>query len=407
MGIGGIETYLYRTIIDLKKRGNRIIWIFPEGGYIDDSFIPYFMDGSIEIIRVNLDDFSWINRIEIEFGENETVFAFSTNLRDFLCIEMLKKKYQSTEIDTFYWVPHFCGKGIFVEEFLPKILQPFVKIFVQRILRKMEENNNIFYVNHSHLVALTERYKYEVADAQYKLIKGSNRDILPFDEDLARKRAKREPFNIITVSRFDFPHKAFVLGLIRTYAKLKTQYSNLCLTIIGYGPDETKVHEEIRRLPSNIQGDIHLLGKVPYANLKEYFEEAHLNIGLASTIADGALTGLISIPVRHYSETCEGYGYLPDSREFTTSSKPGIPIEKFIEEVLQMDENTYLDLSKASYDAYASCAEDNATDNLLLKTNKKPGITLPTHYILAFRVAYWLARKIKKIQALIAPRNRS
>ena len=34
MGIGGIETYIFRTVKKLRKDGNRIIWLFPDGGYI-------------------------------------------------------------------------------------------------------------------------------------------------------------------------------------------------------------------------------------------------------------------------------------------------------------------------------------------------------------------------------------
>jgi hypothetical protein len=398
MGIGGIENYLLRTIRNLKKNGNRIIWIFPEGGYIDDSFNKDLMDGSVEIINVNLDKFSWIHSLNIKFDNDEEVIALAFNLFNYIFLEMIKKKYNDIRIDSFFWVPHFKEKGVFLEEFAPKTIQPILRQMIGKIIFSMEKNNNIIYVNKSHLDAFTRKYGYNVENEKAKLLTGSTREILPFDEELALERCKRQVFNIITVGRFSFPHKAYLIGLIQSYGMLKQKYNQLKLTIIGYGQDQDKVIEEIEKLPILAKNDINFVGKVAYDDLRKYFAKAHLNIGVAGTIADGAVTGLISIPVRHYSEVCECYGYLPESRKYTTSSEPGRPIEEFIEEVINMDKEKYLVLSKKAYNTYANGDVGDATDSLLARRNKNSSKTLPRNFILSIRIGFMVAQRIRKIK---------
>jgi hypothetical protein len=398
MGIGGIENYLYRTVKELKKNGHRVVWIFPVGGYIDDGFKEVFNDEELEIVKVDFSKVFWINRVNVTFSKDEKVCALAFNIFEFNFLEMIKRKYKYTSIDSFFWVPHFEEKAVFIEKFAPKILQPIFKKYVGRIIFDMEKNSNIIYVNKSHLEALTKNYNYKVEDEESKFLTVPTREIPSYDYDLAVKRSKREYFNIITIGRFSFPHKAYVLGLIKTYGELKMKYDSLRLTIIGYGPDEDKVKYEINKLNSKTKRDINLIGKVPYDELRRYLEEAHLNIGVAGTIGDGALTGLISIPVRHYCEECQGYGYLPFSKKYTTSSAPGKPIKDYIEEVIDMTTDKYLELSKTSYDTYDTRKLGNGAEHLLKKKNKNPHKVLRKRYILFVWMSYRCAKIIRNLK---------
>ena len=114
----------------------------------------------------------------------------------------------------------------------------------------------------------------------------------------------------------------------------------------------------LEKQSEQVKKSIHLVGKIKYSDLKKYFKNANLNIGVASTISDGASTSLISIPVRHYSYNCEGYGFLPESLKFTTSTLPGISIDVFIEKVLNMTLDEYLFFSKKSHECFYIDAEE-------------------------------------------------
>lgn len=374
--IGGIETYLIRLIRKLRETGNRVIWLAPINRRIDEGFKEEILDGYVEIINIGTKIFSWIDCEEILFAKDEEVTALAFDPINYLRLETIKKKYNNVAINSIYWVPHFKGRAYFIEDYVVWPLRKIIKNIMSNIIVDMERNNNIYYLNKSHANAYMERYNYKIEDLDSKLSKGNTRTFLPLDKELILERSLSEEFNIISVGRFVFPHKAYIIGLIRTYGNLKLKYDKLKLTIIGYGEDEDKVKQEVNKLPVEIQNSISLVGKVKYDKLDSYYRNANLNIGVASTIAEGALTGLISIPVRHYCFECEGYGYLPESKNKTTSNEPGIPIKKFIDEVMNMDQDTYYKYSKKSYDAYTHNNSSIDITSILEFKNKNPKKTI-------------------------------
>lgn len=356
MQIGGIETYLIRLIRKLKELKHRIIWLTPKDRIIDDGFKQDLLDGQVEVVDIHINGLNWIRHKEIAFAPNEEVIALAFDPVDFLRLETLKKSYSQVRIDNFYWVPHFAGKAYFLEEFLPNPLRLVCKKLMKSIIQEMENNNNIFYNSRSHMEAYKRKYKLTVKDERGKLFDGTTFDVPPYDEELVKRRSLRQyEFNIISVGRFEFPHKAYFIGLIREYGNLKKKYKTLKLTIVGYGIHEQQIRDEINRLYEEAKNDVCLVGKVPFDDLQKFYRNSHLNIGVAGTIPIGALTGLISIPVRHYSETCEGYGFLPEAKDFTTSDKPGEPIAALIEKVINMSGEDYLHLSRKAYESYANC----------------------------------------------------
>jgi hypothetical protein len=403
MDIGGIEVYLIRLIRKLKKNGNRIIWLCTvTDKFIDESFKKDLLDGYVEIIDINTRGFNWIKHTSLQFNRNEEVVALAFNPMDYFRLESIKKQYKEIKIDSFYWVPHFKSSYYFIEERIIRPFQPIIRSIIGRIFEEMDRNNNIYYLNKSHLEAYTNRYGYKVENKKEKLSLGSTtRDVLPYDNKLALKRSLRNDFNIITVGRFDFPHKEYILGLIKVYGELKEKYSQLKLTIIGYGKDEEKVIEQIELLSLEAKKDVNLLGKVSYDDLPKHFRNAHLNIGVAGTILDGALTGLISIPVRHYSKTCEGYGYLPESKNKLTASEPGIPIQKFIEEVIKMNQEEYLELSRRAYYTYATYSDTSNILSILDLKNRDASKTVSNLVIMFIRVYHILTKIIPKIKCEI------
>ena len=122
----------------------------------------------------------------------------------------------------------------------------------------------------------------------------------------------------------------------------------------------------------------------------------NLNIGVGSTIIDGALTGLISIPVRHYTEECEGYGYLPLNKKYLTSIEKGEPIEKYIEEVINMDKSEYQYLSLKSYETYSK--QEDSTNVLMSMKNVDNKRCLNKKYIRTLILAYKLAKYVRGIK---------
>lgn len=385
--VGGIELYLLRLIRKLKKNNYRIIWLTSFNVIIDETLMSDFCDPYIERKEISLNDIYSIRTIKLDFEHGEKVYALAFNPITFLQLESIKKKYKHAIINNFYFVSHF--QGIFLEDLIKiKLLNYIMNKIFGKMIRKMEKNDNIIYVTNKHVEAFQKKYNYKAVFANWKFV-NSTKDFEPFSVELSKERSRRNKFNIISVGRFDFPHKSYILGLIDTFVIMKKKYNQLFLTIVGYGKDEKIVKDKINNLDYNVKKDIELVNKVKYDDLKHYFNQSHLNVGVASTISDGALTGLISIPVRHYSSKCEGYGYLPESRNFTVSTDPGTPIELFIEELIMMDDAKYIEYSWKSYNAFAKI--DNDILSFMDFGNKDPKKSISNIYLLIFGI-------IKKIR---------
>lgn len=104
----------------------------------------------------------------------------------------------------------------------------------------------------------------------------------------------------------------------------------------------------------NRVADIKLLGEASPDEISNYMKEAHLNISVAGAVGDGARNGVLSIPARNYCiGECEVYGYLPDSRLKSTSLEKGILVDDFIEEVILMSNEEYIQKCIDSYNTYA------------------------------------------------------
>ena len=153
---------------------------------------------------------------------------------------------------------------------------------------------------------------------------------------------RKNNFEIITCARFDFPHKGYIIGLVKAFNNLKFVYPQLTLTIVGYGEGEQYLKEIINELPDYSKKDINLLGKLLPHELQKAFCKATLNVGLAGALNVGARCALPSIPVRHYTYDCECYGFYENSGESALSTKPGDNIEDYISETVNCSDKEYV-----------------------------------------------------------------
>lgn len=355
MGVGGIEVYLDRLVKWLKEGGYRIIFLKLYGTVICDDFKPDFLDGYVTVREIDIHRWGWHKGLSGLFHVDEEIIAYAFDLYQYAMLEKIKMHYHLCHMNTFYWIPHF--EEVFPEKKIPRVLGKMAKRYIGRTIQTMDRNRNIIYVNESHMKAFEKRYGYKSIYGKEMLVKSLRSTPPAFDEEKARERSIRKPFCILSVGRFVFPHKAYLLGLIDSFCALKSETPDLKLIIIGYGRDEAAVRKKVSELPEEIRADIELAGEVAPSRLATYFAQASVHVGVAGAIMDSAYSGLISIPVRHYSYQCEGYGYFTDmaQRERLVSDMPGEPIEMFLRELIHMDADAYVDLCRQTQ----RCFENN------------------------------------------------
>lgn len=404
LNIGGIQKNLINIARELKKNNHRIIWVTTNREKID---IGYIEDAKkMEIYQYDSKKYHGIDSIDIKFYKNEEIIGMAFSYREYCFLLRIRKKIKINKFSTILWIPHFEGAEIFFENFFPQPLRFLMKYHMKSQYKKLDENDNIFYVNMAHVKGLSSNYNFSIQNIENKIytkpIFTCKRE---FYSEKVKNKFKSCRFNILTVSRFSFPHKGYILGLIREFNNLQKKYPYITLTIAGYGKHENVIKNEIKSLPSDVQNKIFVIGKVEYDKLDAIFDKANIFIGVAGAVSDASRTGLISIPVRHNVYTCEGYGYSFERSDMLTSTVEGEDIKIFIEKVLNMTESEYLFYSKKTFDFFNPKDYIKIGEHTLNLKNKDDKVVISLYLENLVERCYCFLLKFKSFKKLVEKIN--
>lgn len=349
INVGGIENYIYELSTYLTENSGRVIWLCYEKPEIADSFKPLMLSNKIERVPIKGTGIRWFSYEKFKVDSDEQVLILSFNPLNMAIAEKICKDYGNPKnITPLYLVANTTGNTYFLERNFG-ICKRYVFERMKQILLRWEKEGLIRFFAPLHINYLQNNYAITISNSDDKILRNVY-GFPPFNASIAERRFEKKDFTIITVGRFDFPHKAYILGLVKSFGRLKSKYPQLKLTIIGYGPDKPVLINAISNLPKEFQQDVTLVGEVAPYKLKDYYDESSLNISVAGAVGQGAKHGLLSIPARNFCESeCEVYGFLPESKDMTTSLKPGEIVDPFIEYVINMSKEEYV---KYSYDSY-------------------------------------------------------
>lgn len=393
LAVGGVETYMYEQAKRLRQQGWIIVWVRKHPwAKLDSALADVFGEDHAVV---------WNRRIPLKkmkalAGKNAVIKVVAFNMFQFAQAERFKRRFSGGDISTFLFMPHYKGEAIFFEENHTGKKQEEVRQRMAVIYRKLHENGNLRYFNIKQMEAAQENCGFSIEDINNAFVPPRETDENQWDEARCRMLAGRQRFNLLTVSRFDFPHKAYLLGLIRAYAQLKPRHPRLELTIVGYGREQGKVEAAIAALSEESRRDVHMMGKASPEELTDYYRDANLNISVAGSCSQGARIGCLSIPARHYDETCEVYGFFPESRLKTVSEEPGEPVIPYIEKVLNMTEDEYVEKCRDGFDTFhdASVSRRKTMEEICNQTAETTLSADDLRYIT--RQEYWRELRSKK-----------
>ena len=353
LNLGGIENFLYNLIKYAISQQYRVVWLTNSKHVIFRGFKDIL--DQIEIITSDKKVISSsAQQRSLKFSEDEEVviLSFTPFTHDFAL--SIRERNPSISIKPLYILANTKGYLYFIEKYFKWPLNRYVKKKMATIHQEWEEREEIRYYTQQQRRALEDNYGITISNPKAKQVPHSV-SLPSINENDLLKRAERKDFNIISITRFVFPHKQYLLGLVDAYAQLKSKYNQLTLNIIGYGPGENQLKEKIDALPDNIKKDIHLLGPKTNKEIDEIMRNMHLNVSVAGSILCGARNCVISLPARNYCEgECEVYGYLPPSIKLLSSTEKGSPVIPYIEELINMPTEDYILECKRSYQAFAS-----------------------------------------------------
>lgn len=355
MQLGGIETNLIDMIQIYHQQKRRIIWL--RYGQEDDIFEPWrniLQECQVEIITTWINSKCWFRHENIFFKDGELVHALAFCPQDFVRLESLTREYQKVQFDLHYIVPHFKMERYYLEDLYFGIEKKYIKKILSKVYMNWYKNGCISFFGRAHEEEMHRRYSLPCLNDDDNLFKKVE-IVGPFDRKHAEIMAKcrKEKFIIVTCGRFDFPHKAYMFGLIDAFLKLKEKYPQLQLNIVGYGDElnEKRIRDYVFEKTGGQERSISFLGPVSPKNMVDVFRNAHVNISVAGAVLAGCRSGVVSLAARHYSYDCEVYGWMSKNNSSTLRSDAGESVVGYIEDLINMDSDAYVDKCFLSYEA--------------------------------------------------------
>ena len=376
MNVGGIENYLAQIVENGLERGCRVIWLCDAEYDLSPVYAHLMDDPRVEKCRCSNHGFRWFAHEKLTFSPGERVVIFSCSFFDQMRALQLRWDFPEAQVIPLCLVPHFLGSDLYPEAAFSGIWKRFVRNFAKEAFAQWQKYGWLYCFSQKHFDVIEERYGLHIAPEDRKIVP-LLRENSDFSREEAVNRYEAEDFTIISPGRLEFPHKGFALGLLREYAKLKSRYPRLKLKFIGEGDGEEVLRRELAGMAEAVSQDVEILPMMPFEQLCEEYKKAQLNISVAGCASAGAKLGVITLPARHYTYECEVYGFFPESRPFTTETKPGEPVAPYIERVLHMSREEYLALSRKAYDTMADKKPDR--DHFLrLEAAEGPKVTKKT-----------------------------
>lgn len=378
--IGGIEKWLYYLVQNCIKNSIRVIWLCDEKPIIHPVFKNLMINDKVERVNVKRQKWRWFVYQKLKLRKDERYVVFCANPINMCVAQDIMLRYKGFDIFPVYSVPDTTGNMYFLER---NFRIKCVNIAVWRVMRNMiyrwDRLNAIRFFSNNHVKALEENYDISVLSPDEKRLK-SNVIVTELDENCINKKAEnRTPFVLSTVGRFDFPHKGYMLGLVRSFGRLKQEYPELELHIAGYGAQERLLLNEIAKLSEKAKESVKIVGPIHPDDLNDFFKSSHLNISVAGAATSGAKVGTLTLVARSYCEgECEVYGFFHDCHEKNTSLAKGFAVDPFIRQVLAMKREEYIEMCKKGYEIVSKRSKMSYDPNYIFNSTKEE-VFLPSY----------------------------
>lgn len=351
---GGIQTYLLEASLGQKALNNEIVWLLQGNKASYSEGLSDFVSDIIVLKRNQQ-----INGIRQIINNHDRVVIITFSYVASERIRMIVSRLDHKDAKVIYIIPHISGRYFYPDL---NFKSPSIKKLINRSLKKVFEcyitDNDLYYFSKEHQTSFENHYNLRMPEYD-NYIAPSVRNIPLLDVDIIKKRYNREVFQIVTMSRFEFPHKGYVLGLIDITPQIQEMIPNYRLTIIGTGNDLGQVKKHIDILPDESKSKIEVVGDVSYFQIKDYFENANMAICLAGAVYDAAKYSVPTLIARHYCNDCEVYGFYSSNQPNGIYLEPGNSPLEYIKSIWTMTLTEYIQICKDSH----KCAKQQFSDN--------------------------------------------
>ncbi len=358
MRIGGIEDHFSRMVKSTLDSGRRVIWLTTKSHEIASDY-RVMGDARVEKAYITRTIFGPVYP-KIDANRTDDVFMITTDPCRYAISDTAYRNMQCHSFNHILLLPHYTGPAYYPERaFRSGFMRDFWFRKMQQVAEVLVERDAIRACSEKQIAAYEDGYGVQVKEPKKKLLPRTWAiPDVDKEEILSRERARADRFEIVTCARFDFPHKGYLLGLIREFETLHAKFPQVWLTIVGYGAGEERVHEAIAALPEGARACVEVIGPLAPEELMSRYRGCQLNVGVAGALVQGALCGVPSLNMAHYTEECEGFGFLEDAGDVFPEDTPRRMADA-IESVITMSPSEYVTRSQGARRFAVSLVDDD------------------------------------------------
>ncbi len=369
--LGGVETYVIRMLEWLSSNGVDAYVMYERKANLAPGFaveIERLCSKRIllEWLRNDVQiDLRSIARIHLPESSNVHIICFQNPFLLFAA-EAIKIANPACTINTFFYAVHYLDfQRNKTRKSQNKVLQNLLKYIYKKLLIKLQMGANIIYMDEYCAEQINENYGLAWEKYVPKIVRLGVK-VPPYNEDIVLLRYQNESFNILTIARFDFPYKGYILGLIDEFEQFEKEVPYSVLHIIGDGPGQEALVQKIASKSSALQKKVILHGSIPYANIGTYFDRCKVFIGMGTSLLDASSQSILSITAKLNQTKCLCSGFF-----FNNIKDIGymgeIPAAELLKMVSKMSMEEYKHYCRNNYNSYADFYNIDVIMEQLLK----------------------------------------
>lgn len=382
--VGGCELLIEKLANQLVNFDKKVC-IYCES--IDNEMRMRFASNEIDLVMVN----DWKNASEFYCKYDSScelriiTFYWSDFVR-FYSDKRYKKK-------TLLYAVHYKALSV-GREIKMKPIRKVARELAKHILSGLLKSRHVIVMDEQ-TIDFSQKYynsKLQAKDKDFKILR------IPVDTDgidmatIPKKQLNSNDINLLAIARAEFPFKGYLLGLIDYMAKANIQ--NLKLDIISYGDGIEQLTERINKLPEEKKIKVVLHGKKDFDELKQYFVNATVYIGMGTTVLDAALMGVITIPVAAYTnDLIVDKFFHDDYRVLAVENGDVNKINLLIQEIVGLNDEEYKIVAKKSQKLVVDHYSSHAIAGKLITLFDDIICDVPKFGVKLFSRYYWFRIK--------------
>lgn len=380
----GVETYIYRMSKWLRKNKYNVILLLPENCEdVDDKLLNDTRSLGVDILfslpkgkgKSGMPTF----KLKLNVPNKTKIYMLSTTITDLYISESIMYSNPDYEYVNIAYMLH--PESFIINNkssLINKIL--FLNDYKQ-ISSNLISQNVLYFLSEEHRNSFVQNvYKSEISDRIIRLGVFINE----INYSSIKERYSYKNKKILTISRFDFPFKNYLKGLIKS---IKFMNEEVYLEIIGWGNGESELKEIIDQESIEIKQRIKIIKRVSYSELQEYFKDAYLYVGEGTSVLDALNSSLLAFVTNEYDDNCKTDGYFFKNYNVTTTECKKYQIKDILNNALDLSEEQYKSQIEKDYNKFCELYDINTIMNQILNIKNKK-----IHVISKYRIRKYVLK---------------